>query len=231
MFRAEARWINAELDSADIGNILTVLDVGASDFNYRTVVQPHIHELIHKPLLDKGCKISFLDIKDNAGVDIVADLTSIELSDALFSKTFDLILCCNLLEHVTQRDVFIRNLLRFSHHGTLLVATVPCAYPQHADPIDTMYRPSVKQLIHFIESHAKCNVIKGKELVIDDKEYYVLKPTRKLDYLLLRPVSRLLRWYIRPYRWKVSCSLLEIQELGSCKNDPCSSAICQEVAV
>ena len=212
MFKEEARWLNAAIGSADINPSAMVLDVGASNLEYRTVIQPHIQEFIHKPLLDKGVDIKFMDIKNDPGVDIVIDLTLNDLPDHLFSNKFDVIICCNILEHVRKRDVFIRNLLRFSRPGTLLVVTVPLVFPKHADPIDTMYRPTADQLIDFIRAYTKCKVISSNELVITEREYYVLKPGRILDYLLLRSFRSLARWYIKPLRWKVACALLEIQE-------------------
>jgi SAM-dependent methyltransferase len=212
MFKEEARWIRTVISRIDFKPSTAVLDVGASDIEFRTVMQPHIHELIHKPLLARGFDICFLDIKKAEGVDIVIDLTSNDLPDSLFSRTYDLIICCNILEHVRRRDQFIRNLLRFSHPGTHLMITVPLVYPKHNDPIDTMYRPTVKQLTDFIVSFARCKVIKSEELAITEKEYYVLKPGRKLDYLLLRSQRWLLRWYLKPLRWKVTCMLFEVQE-------------------
>ena len=212
MFKEEARWLNAAIGGVDISPSTTVLDIGASNLEYRTVIQPHIHEFIHKPILDRGADIKFMDIKNDLGVDIVIDLTLDDLPDHMFSKKFDVIICCNILEHVRKRDVFIRNLLRFSRPGTLLVVTVPLVFPKHADPIDTMYRPTADQLIDFIRAYTKCKVISSNELVITEREYYVLKPGRILDYLLLRSFRSLARWYIKPLRWKVACALLEIQE-------------------
>jgi 2-polyprenyl-3-methyl-5-hydroxy-6-metoxy-1,4-benzoquinol methylase len=212
MFKEEAHWIKTVISRIDFRSPTTVLDVGSSNIEFRTVIQPHIHELIHKPLLEGGFNVCLLDLKKDESVDIVIDLTSNDLPDSLFSKTYDLIICCNILEHVKERDLFMRNMLRFSHHGTFLMITVPLVYPKHNDPIDTMYRPTVKQLTDFIATYAMCKLVKSEELVITEKEYYVLKPGRKLDYLLLRSQRWLLRWYLKPLRWKVTCALFEIQK-------------------
>ncbi len=212
MFKEEARWISKVLSEADIKPSATVLDIGASDLKFRTVTQPHIHEFIHKPLLEKGVRLNFLDIKNEAGVDIVADLTSSNLADSQFSKAFDLIICCNILEHVRDRVTFMRNVIRFSHTSSLLMVTVPLVYPKHNDPIDTMYRPTAKQLVEFVRTLTKCHVLKMEELTITDKEYYIEKPGRKLDYLLMREYRALIRWYVKPWRWKVSCALLSIEK-------------------
>jgi len=211
MFKEEARWINTVFSGIGFKSSTAVLDVGASNLEYRTVAQPHINELIHEPLLAKGFKIDFLDIKPHKGVDLVLDLVSDDLPDSTFSNKYDLIICCNILEHVSRRETFLQNLLRFSHQGTLLMVTVPHVFPKHNDPIDTMFRPTVKQLTDLIDSYARCKVIKSEDLAITEKEYYVLNPGRILDYLLLRSQRWLARWYIKPLRWKVTCVLLEVQ--------------------
>jgi SAM-dependent methyltransferase len=210
MFKEEARWISAAIVNTKIKSPIKVLDVGASNIEFRTVRQPHIHELVHKPLLTRGFAISYLDIKKDKGIDIEVDLSLSDLPAKLFSNTYDLIICCNILEHVSCREVFLRNLLRFSRPGTLLIVTVPLVFPKHNDPIDTMFRPTVKQLTKLIGSHARCKVIESEELSITEKEYYVLKPGRILDYLLLRSPRMLARWYVKPLRWKVTCVLLEM---------------------
>lgn len=212
MFKEEARWIKTAIAECGLGSRTSVLDVGASNLQFRTVIQPHIHELIHKPLLEKGFEITFLDIKKDEGVDVQVDLSLPNLSGELFSKTYDLIICCNILEHVEQRTLFVQNLLRYAHPGTLLMVTVPLVYPKHSDPIDTMYRPTIKELSEFIGTYVKFRIVKSEELVIKDKEYYVLKPGRILDYLLLRSQRWLLRWYLKPLRWKVTCALFQVLE-------------------
>ncbi|NOT10831.1 MAG: hypothetical protein HOP23_03190 [Methylococcaceae bacterium] len=210
MFTEEALWIKSVLDEVAIDSATKILDVGASDIEYRTSTQPHINENIHKPLLEKGATFSFLDIKDHEGVDIVMDLAAKDLPDDLFKVTYDLIICCNILEHIVERNVFMQNLLRFTHPGTLLMVTVPLVYPKHNDPIDTMFRPTVRELVNFIGSYVKYKIIKSNEIEITEKAYYVFKPGRILDYLLLRSPRWLIRWYIKPLRWKQTCVLLEV---------------------
>lgn len=211
MFKEEARWIQSALSGAPIKSESKILEVGASNLEYRTVLQPHIHDFIHKPLLERGCDITFLDRKKDKGVDIELDLCSNSLPDSLFKNTYDLIICCNILEHVIDRGLFINNLLRFSHPGTLLMITVPRVFEKHNDPIDTMYRPTVKELNDFIHSYKNCKVIKSDTLVIADKTYYIRKAGRRLDYVLMRPQRLLARWYVKPWRWKVTCVLLARQ--------------------
>lgn len=211
MFAEEAQWIEKALEKLDLPDTTTVLDIGSSDTHYRTTVQPHIDRHIHQPLIKKGVNIHFLDMKEHEGVDIALDLADKSLPDTVFSDSYSLILCCNILEHVADRDIFIHNLLRFASDSTRLMLTVPRVFPKHNDPIDTMYRPSISELKKSIDRHAKCNVIEAQELVITEKEYYQYSAGRWLHRINLLPLRMILRWYLKPLRWKVTCMLLEIE--------------------
>lgn len=210
MFIEEARWIRDALQNASIRKPCTVLDIGSSTVTYRTEVQPHIHKYVHQPLLDAGCKITFADAKDEDGVDMVVDLADGKLPDSVFSNTFGLVICCNILEHVLDREIFTRNLVRFCENGGHLLLTVPRQYPKHNDPIDTMYRPGITQLFDDIKQYAGIEIVSASSLRIDDKQYYRTPEVRRLKKLTLFRLRRLLRWYIRPMRWRVTCMLLRL---------------------
>ena len=211
MFIEEARWIKGALAESSLEPPGTVLDVGSSNMEFRTVIQPHIHEFIHKPLIDCGYKLRFLDIKSDEGIDIKVDLSSSDLPEGIFNETYDLVICCNILEHVKDRDLFIRNLLRFTRRGTMLMLTVPRLYPKHNDPIDTLYRPSIDELADLIQKYVELDILLGEELVISDKSYYQKKPGRLLDYILMRQQRLYARWYLKPFRWRVTCMLIRIK--------------------
>jgi methyltransferase family protein len=63
-----------------------------------------------------------------------------------FVKTYDLVLCTSVLEHVTDVPAAAATLLRLTNRGGYLLITVPRSYPRHRAPIDTGYRPSNQQL-------------------------------------------------------------------------------------
>ena len=56
------------------------------------------------------------------------------------------VLCCNLLEHVTDRPALAASLQDLVAPGSVAVLSVPFRFPYHADPIDTMYRPRPGEL-------------------------------------------------------------------------------------
>lgn len=213
MFREEARWIRNAL-SPIVRPSMKVIDVGASSLEFRKQVQPHIHEQIHGPILERGAHITFADLKQEPGVDVVVNLAMADIPEATFANQYDLIICCNILEHVADRKVFLGNLVRFAHPGSYLLVSVPRVYPHHNDPIDTMYRPGVARLVSDIREHIGCVVLAAEELVINEKDYYVLKPGRTLDYLLLRRQRKIARWYFRSLRWRQTCVLLQAEPSG-----------------
>ncbi|MBL8202137.1 MAG: hypothetical protein JNK40_14305 [Chromatiales bacterium] len=214
MFVEEAAWIAARLAALDLPPGTRVLDIGSSTLEYRTVRQPHITELVHKPLLARGCTIDCADLKEGEGVDLVVDLSRPGLPASVFARPYDLVICSNILEHVVDRGTFIGNVLRFCAAGGALLCTVPRTFPHHADPIDTMYRPTADELARFILERAAGRVEAAGILRIDDWSYYDYRPGRILDYLLARSLRMRLRWHLVPLRWKVSCVLLRIAGPG-----------------
>lgn len=212
MFVEEAEWIKARLASLPLPAGARVLDIGSSTLEYRTVHQPHITELVHRPLLARGCRLTCGDIKDGEGVDLVVDLSRRDIPADMFAEPYDLVICSNILEHIEDRATFVGNVLRFcAAPGHLYVmCTVPRTFPYHADPIDTMYRPTTAELAGFLLEHAQGGVEAEEVIRIDDWSYYDYRPGRILDYLLARSLRMRLRWHIVPLRWKVSCVLLKI---------------------
>lgn len=210
MFVEEAKWVNARLAGLPLPPGTRVLDIGSSTLEYRMAHQPHITELVHRPLFARGWTLTCGDIKEGEGVDLVIDLSRKDLPDATFARPYDLVICSNILEHVTDRVTFIRNVLRFCSVPGYLLCTVPRTYPYHADPIDTMYRPTAAGLARFIQEQAEGAVEAADIIRIDDASYYDFHPGRILDHVLLRAQCARLRWHVAPLRYKVSCVLMRI---------------------
>lgn len=213
MFLEEAGWIRSQLAGAALPPGSRVLDLGSSTLEYRTVVQPHISERVHRPLLERGCELTCADIKDGEGVDLVVDLSRTDLPAATFARPYDLVICSNILEHIVDRATFIRNVLRFCAAPGLLLCTVPRYFPWHADPIDTMYRPSAEQLVADLGEHADVTVQAAAVLRIDDPSYYQFQPGRILDHLLLRSLRLRVHGAVPALRWRVACVLLQTEGL------------------
>ena len=147
MLIEEARWFGRVLSETDLDLLTPMLNVGSSTGEFRAVRQPWIEELIFRPFQGRGGKVVHLDLKASPGVDIVGDLTDPETRERLRAYGFQSIFCSNLLEHVEDRHALCLEMLSLLADGGLLFASCPRSYPYHPDPIDTMYRPDVQDLV------------------------------------------------------------------------------------
>ncbi|HTV44587.1 MAG TPA: hypothetical protein VMF05_04665 [Stellaceae bacterium] len=146
MFEAEARWLCRTLEGFGPQRLSPLLNLGSSTAAFRELTQPWTEEQLFRPLRRRGIDVVHVDQRDEAGVDIRADLTEPADLPRLRACRPRALLCCNLLEHVTHPDLLARHCLELLDRGGLVFATVPFSYPYHRDPIDTMFRPDLEQL-------------------------------------------------------------------------------------
>lgn len=190
MFREEALWIRAVLANLPLEGCAAV-NLGASTAEFRMFVQPHIHHEVLVPLERSGACITHVDIKQATGVDIVADLTAPDFPQRV-GRQFDLALCTNMLEHVTDIPTVVRNLICIVKAGGFLLLTVPRRYPLHFDPIDNGFRPTPHALAALVLEQTRGRLLNGEVISIKDPAYYPVKQSRyplwgyrlRLKYLL-----------------------------------------------
>ena len=204
MFVQEAKLLHELIGSLQWNGNGTVLDIGSSSREYRCKIQPHIDGYIFRPLREVGYKIAYLDKKNEEGIDIIADLTDPLFDRNLQKTTYDLIICSNILEHVIDRELFINNLLSFAHKGSVIIITVPFKYFKHLDPIDTMFRPSLDELIQWINQKGEFEIQHSSYIVINEKRYYKRK-MKLARYIPIRLSVDFWRYYLKSFRWKVTC--------------------------
>jgi len=159
MLAAEARWIGHALAQLDIGTLSPVLNVGSSDAAFREQVQPWIHNEILVPLHERGAKVYNLDFRSGDGIDLHGDLTDEFFVAGLADYGFRSLLCCNLLEHVVNPAAICARLEHLVPVGGYLIVTVPNRFPYHPDPIDTMFRPDVEEIVRIFPS---CRLVRGE---------------------------------------------------------------------
>lgn len=167
------------------------LNIGASDLSH-SKKQPWIKENIHDSIESLGGRIISLDIKNAPGVDIVGDIADPRLIERLGKYDFSAVFCFNVLEHVNDRENFVRLLSDLVPKKSYLFVSVPKEYPYHPDPIDTLYRPSVECLI---DSFKGLKFVEGVTVVQDtasSKLSYLSK--FKVFFRLLLPFYQFNRW-------------------------------------
>jgi SAM-dependent methyltransferase len=216
MFVEEALWIKRAIEELPLPSSARVADVGSSDLFYRTRAQPHVDEYIYEPLRRKGIEIVSCDSKKELGVDFVVDLCAKQrtpFDDT--QRTFDLVLCANMLEHVEDRRLAVSNLLSLVKPGGYLLLTVPHTYFYHEDPIDTMFRPTPSELIALIAEQSVCELAQKAIIPITQKHYYLMPvyPGKILHNIPFYAYRQAWRWLLKPFRWKVTSLVLRILEV------------------
>lgn len=142
----EADWIRDQLLAIGPAAASPIANVGSSTGEFRSVRKPHIEQRLFAPLRAAGFEIVHIDMKQAEGVDLVGDLTDPAFLDRVRATGCRSVICSNLLEHLARRDDLLRACEALVADDGAMVLTVPFSYPYHPDPIDTMYRPSPREL-------------------------------------------------------------------------------------
>lgn len=124
------------------------LNVGSSTKYFREVEQPHVDRLIFKPLAKRGIQVTHADLKPAEGVDIAGSIYDPLVLERIKARAPRLVMCCNMFEHVEDRETLAAALAAVVPADGRLVVTAPHSYPIHYDPIDSYYRPSPDELAH-----------------------------------------------------------------------------------
>jgi hypothetical protein len=148
----EAQWLGKQIRLIEPDKIYPMCNVGSSTRHFRTVIQPYIDKYLFSDTRSKGSNVIHVDIKADDGVDLVGDLTSDSFIKKLQNLNAKSVMLCNVLEHVVDRTLLCNTLSDVLQTGGYLFITVPKRFPYHEDPIDTMFRPSIGELISLFPS-------------------------------------------------------------------------------
>jgi hypothetical protein len=198
MFEAEAIWLGKLLQLQPGETLSPLLNIGSSTRRFREQDQPWTERCIFAPLNKRGVDVFHLDHRDGEGIDIRADVLSIDELPRIKAVGPKSILCCNILEHVPDPGTLARHCIEIVGPGGLIFVTVPYSYPHHRDPIDTMFRPSPDQLA---ELFGPAEMLRGE--VIDTEQSW-WSDVRRRPWILLRPLLRLPFPFVRFAGWKRS---------------------------
>jgi SAM-dependent methyltransferase len=177
MFREESLWIkNALQKIRPRSERDEVANIGSSTEYFRRVIQPHIHDNIIDTLSGNGWQVINIDLKKETGVDLIADVTQPDFSYP-FKDRFSLTLCTNLLEHVEDIELVVRNLVAITRSGGHILVTVPFKYKIHFDPIDNGFRPTPQQIVNLFNDVAEY-IVDSTIISVNDINQYRIKPSR-----------------------------------------------------
>lgn len=198
----EAQWIAAQCLQLPLQELSPLLNIGSSDLKFRTQTQPWIQDELFSPIEEMGVKIFHCDLKAQDGVDIAGDFFDEEVFRTIKATKARSLICSNILEHVLDPGAFIRRCLDLVESGGIIIVTVPFDYPYHADPIDTMFRPSPEEVLALF----------GEGITVIKSGIYPAssyrEEVRRRPWILLRPLLRLPIPFIDWNRWKRSMKRL-----------------------
>jgi hypothetical protein len=198
MFNKESQTIRAWLH--DLAKLELMVSVASGNRAMREVHQPFIHANVFAPLTSRGVKCLHHELHSAEGVDLVGDLLEKRVQTEIKALKPDLILCCNLIEHVTDRHMLAQALAETLSQGGFLLLTVPKSFQYHADPIDTYYRPTPEQLIELFPdfSVVRSEILVVESMLSDMRGSYGLGT---LAHHLMRHMTRLVTLIPQYQRW------------------------------
>ena len=180
------------------------LNIGSSTREFREEKQPHVADLFIRPLEAQGIRFVHCDMKAADGVDEVGDILDPSFRAHLQSHHATLLVCSNLLEHLTDPRAFADACAELVDTGGYALLSVPLAYPYHPDPIDTMLRLTPDQLAAMLPSW---KVVRSA--AIGAGNYWRdLKETGSALPRLLHQLARAALPFYRPSQWRANASLL-----------------------
>ena len=148
----EATYLGAWLSMQDLAEISPLIELGASTQAFLET-HPHVQRHLLGPLIERGVRIVKTDIQPGPHIDIAGDIYDLAAQEKLKAVEAKCVLCCNILEHVTDREAFARVCDEILSPGGTIVVSVPQSYPLHMDPIDTHYRPKPDEIAQLFSGY------------------------------------------------------------------------------
>lgn len=180
------------------------LNVGSSTRAFREQMQPHVAERFIRPLEADGIRFVHCDMKQADGVDEVGDILDPEFRRRLRRYGASLLVCSNLLEHLTEPRRFAAACGELVGDGGFGLFSVPLSYPYHPDPIDTMLRLTPGELAAMLPEWA---VVRSTELEAGNY-WRDLRESGAGWSRLARQVGRVALPFYRPGQWRANASRL-----------------------
>ena len=146
MMRLEATWLGKRLEAFPVEDLSPMLSVGSGTKAFRATFQPWIETAVYEPLARRHVEVLHHEMEPAVGVDVVGDLGKQDVRDHMRELGVRSVMCLNVFEHVLDRAGLAEALVASLPPGGLLVVTVPVRFPYHADPIDTLFRPTSSEL-------------------------------------------------------------------------------------
>ena len=137
------------------------------------------------------------DLKPADGVDVVGDVFDPQVLARMADHDAGLLLCCNILEHLSDPQPFARACAGLVRPGGHVVVSVPLSFPYHRDPIDTMLRPAPEEIAAFFPGWP----MKAGEIVAGPTFLQELRAQPRWGLLLAKHLLQVMMPFYRPVKW------------------------------
>jgi hypothetical protein len=174
-----------------------IINLGSGNVEELKKNKPWVSKNVFEIFKKQKAKILHVDAENFPGVDIVQDLSepcSLTFCDKL--KGSKLFILANVLEHIPKKAHadFLKKIYGKMKSKDGLMITVPYDYPYHADPIDTLYRPTPEDLHKLLPlTWLEGEIVSAGSYREEFRHMNILKKMRKL----LKPL-----WFFqKPSKW------------------------------
>ena len=194
MLIKESLWIKDAIKNLNLPSGTKILNIGSQNEKYLKN-QYYIKENIIDPCNENGYKIVNLDIKPGNGVDIVGDVCKEKTQIKLKSMKFSIIFLFNILEHVSDIQLFCNSIKKIISNDGYILFSGPYEFPKHLDPIDNLFRPEPRDLLQYFDDFRILDSV-----ILEDYtySYYIFRNFKIFFHTLLRilsPFYKFKKWY------------------------------------
>jgi SAM-dependent methyltransferase len=189
----EAKWLANAIEELQLRPNSVFLNFGSQTETYNLENQ-HIINYLVNPIRNNHI-LKNLDLQAGNGIDFTGNIYDDAFLDYLEQFKFDVILLCNVLEHVVDIQDLCQRVQRLLSDNGFIVFSGPNDFPTHYDPIDNGFRPNVGDIQFLFRD---MEMIKG-EVILDDTYLSYLKRSPKY---LLSQILRFLTPFYKFEKWK-----------------------------
>lgn len=195
MLPKEATWLkqNIETLATTDKEVFPLGNIGSSD-EKQLQIQPWVYTELMEPLRKIG-KVYNVDIKDSKDVDLCGDLLNPSFIEELKNVGLKSILCANILTNIESKEQFAKSIVNVIPKGGYIIVSVSNRFPYVADPVDTLYRPSLAELKALFPN----TEIVEQSMIEGDTYFRFLRSNPRV---LLTTLIRLCLPFYKFYNWK-----------------------------
>jgi hypothetical protein len=197
MLANEAVWISNAMSALPVEVISPCLNLGSSTAHFRKVSQPYIEDQIIRLNEVRGVRFIHADVKVEPGVDVAGDIFDAAFQAQLAALAPGSILCCNMFEHVRDRQKLAEACARIVRSEGYIIVSVPRSFPYHLDPFDSYFRPTPADIAALFSDY---RIVASA--IVSDTTYWDQLSKLELPELIPTFLKMLAHLFVPFYKWE-----------------------------